>query len=127
MGITCTALCGLPASLQICQVSDDSKVIASDAGKDKHFGFQLAASDNFAIIAAGQDLGRPDHVTPDSAYIFQRGVGSPDERGDVVKLNGSQSTFGQEFGYDVAIDGDSDGDVDLADFGIFQLAFTGAL
>ena len=82
-------------SLQI----DPSKLFASDGVADDEFGISVAVDGDIAVVGARQDDTRNG-----SAYVFTKvsGVWS-----QAAKLTASDGAADDEFGYSVAVDGDT--------------------
>ena len=82
-------------SLQI----DPSKLFASDGAADDEFGISIAVDGDIAVVGARQDDTRNG-----SAYVFTKvsGVWS-----QAAKLTASDGAADDEFGYSVAVDGDT--------------------
>ena len=82
-------------SLQI----DPSKLFASDGAADDEFGISVAVDGDIAVVGARQDDTRNG-----SAYVFTKvsGVWS-----QAAKLTASDGAADDEFGYSVAVDGDT--------------------
>ena len=78
---------------------DPSKLFASDGAADDEFGISIAVDGNTAVIGAHQDDTRNG-----SAYVFTKvsGVWS-----QAAKLTASDGAADDEFGYSVAVDGDT--------------------
>ena len=83
---------------QLLQI-DPSKLFASDGAADDEFGISIAVDGDIAVVGARQDDTRNG-----SAYVFTKvsGVWS-----QVAKLTASDGAADDEFGYSVAVDGDT--------------------
>ncbi len=81
------------------------KLTASDAAAGDFFGNSVAIAGDTAIVGAYQndDAGSASG----SAYIFARNQGGADNWGQVLKLTASDAAAGDQFGYSVAISGDT--------------------
>ena len=77
-----------------------AKLTAGDAAGPDHFGFSVAVSGNTAVIGAYQDGG----TSQGSAYIF-REVGSVWQQ--IAKLTADDAVAHDQFGFSVAISGDT--------------------
>ena len=92
---------------QLSQI-DTSKLTASDGLRGDEFGISVAVDGNTAVIGAYQD----DHTDDDSntignagsAYVFTKVSGVWRQ---VAKLTASDGDTSDEFGYSVAVDGDT--------------------
>ena len=78
---------------------DPSKLFASDGAADDEFGISIAVDGDIAVVGARQDDTRNG-----SAYVFTKvsGVWS-----QAAKLTASDGAADDEFGYSVAVDGDT--------------------
>jgi hypothetical protein len=110
-----------------------AKFTASDAAADDRFGFSVAVSGNTVIIGAPTDAaigefftGVPSSSTDSgAAYVFEKPIGGWLDSTEVAKLTASDAGGRQNFGFSVAIGGDtvivgadySDGGPGLADSG----------
>jgi hypothetical protein len=81
------------------------KVVASDAAADDGFGLSLAIGGDTLVVGAPLD----DDVASGSGvvYVFQRDAGGGDNWGEVKKLVAADAASGDEFGFSVAIHGDT--------------------
>jgi len=82
--------------------SDEIKRTASDAAAGDFFGNSVAISGDTVLVGAVRD----DSFTG-SAYIFERNQGSIDNWGEVQKITASGGVSGDQFGFSVAIFGDT--------------------
>ena len=82
-----------------------AKLTASDAAMDDYFGISVALSEDTVLVAAyaNDDAG----TNSGSAYIYYRNQGGADNWGHVKKLNASDAAGGDEFGFSVALSGDT--------------------
>ena len=89
---------GAISKYQLLQI-DPSKLFASDGAADDEFGISIAVDGDIAVVGARQDDTRNG-----SAYVFTKvsGVWS-----QVAKLTASDGVADDEFGYSVAVDGDT--------------------
>lgn len=87
--------------------SQVQKIVASDRGSQDRFGWDVAISDNHAIVGAyweDEDLEGANHLTDaGSAYIFKNFAGSWLE---IQKIVASDRGYEDFFGHSVAISGD---------------------
>ena len=82
-----------------------TQLTASDAAIGDEFGVSVSVSGDTLVVGAfaadgvGSDSG--------SAYVFERGLGGPDNWGEVTKLTASDAADGDIFGARVSVNGDS--------------------
>jgi hypothetical protein len=82
-----------------------AKLTPSDAADDDGFGYSVAISGDTIVVGAYQEDGAgTDHG---AAYVFDRNVNGADAWGQVTKLAASDGADDDEFGYSVAISGDT--------------------
>ena len=83
---------------------DPSKLTATDGLLGDLFGYSVAVDGNTAVIGAYQDDDASNGVDSGSAYVFTKvsGVWS-----QAAKLTASDGDTSDEFGYSVAVDGDT--------------------
>jgi hypothetical protein len=90
---------------------EQAKLVASDAYEGKQFGDSVSISDDYAVVGAwggGDSWG----VSSGAAYMFRRDdPGTPSDPNDdywieVQKLIGSDTAYGDHFGWSVSISGD---------------------
>ncbi len=83
---------------------DPSKLTATDGLLDDLFGYSVAVDGNTAVIGAYQDDDASNGDDSGSAYVFTKvsGVWS-----QAAKLTASDGAADDEFGYSVAVDGDT--------------------
>ncbi|MBN1510821.1 MAG: thrombospondin type 3 repeat-containing protein, partial [Phycisphaerae bacterium] len=95
----------VPDGCQASVFSEKDKLTASDAAPLDEFGNAVSVSGDTAIIGAlaDDDAGGGSGA----AYIFQRDPGDPTRWVEVVKLRATDAAAGDEFGWSVAIDGDT--------------------
>lgn len=82
----------------------ETKILASDAGADDDYGTSSDISGYYAIVGASlnDDVG----TSSGSAYIYKRNEGGIGNWGEIVKLTASNAVSSDQFGNDVAIDGE---------------------
>ncbi|MCG8457895.1 MAG: hypothetical protein MI919_16585 [Holophagales bacterium] len=82
-----------------------AKLTASDTAAGDEFGASVSVSGDTVVVGASRD----DDREPDSGsvYVFERNVGGADAWGQVAKLTASDAAAGDEFGYSVAVSGDT--------------------
>ena len=84
------------------------KLTASDAQQGDRFGISVAISGDFAIVGATDEDGPEDSIPGAGAvYVFYRHQGGPSNWGQTQKLTAPNAGTGDEFGYSVAIDGNT--------------------
>jgi len=109
------------------------KLFASDAASGDQFGFSVAMSGDMVVVGANHD---DDHGSSSgSAYVFARDEGGADNWGQVKKLTAGDGAMDDQFGYSVAISGDTvvvgapwddDGSADAGSAYVFQRDKDGA-
>jgi WD40 repeat protein len=77
-----------------------TKLIASDPGVLDNFGYSVAISNNKALVGAPFKDGSSRRFDSGAAYVFDVDTGE-----ELVKLNASDSSFNDNFGLSVALDG----------------------
>jgi hypothetical protein len=82
--------------------TEQAKLIASDGATDDHFGVSVAVNGDTAVI--GADLDDDDGVNSGSAYVFTRSGTSWTEQ---AKLTASDAVLLDQFGFSVALAGDT--------------------
>ena len=82
------------------------KLTASDGGIRPRFGFSVAVSGDTAVVGALSD-GTCCGGFPGAAYVFQRDHGGTDNWGEVKKLTASDAQAFDNFGFSVAVSGDT--------------------
>ena len=93
------------AKYQLSQI-DTSKLIAADGLRGDEFGYSVAVDGNTAVIGAYQDDHGNTIGNAGSAYVFTRS--SPTAPWSwAAKLTASDAATGDEFGYSVAVDGET--------------------
>ena len=82
-----------------------TKLAASDAQAGDVFGVSVAGSGDTTVVGA---LGEDDGGTnAGAAYVFHRNEGGADSWGQVTKLTAADAQIDDEFGYSVAVSGDT--------------------
>jgi len=82
------------------------KKTASDGAADDWFGYAVGISGDTLVVGASHDhIGA--NADQGSAYVFTRNEGSADNWGQMAKLTASDGAADDEFGYSVAISGDT--------------------
>ncbi len=82
-----------------------TKLTASDARSGDAFGLGVAVSGDTAVVGAlGEDVGG---TNSGAVYVFQRDESGVNTWGQVSKLTASDAQIDDEFGYSVAISGDT--------------------
>lgn len=82
-----------------------AELTASDADPDDLFGNAVAVDGDTVVVGSYHDDDVDD--SGGAAYVFERNAGGADNWGEVVKLLSSDISFLDEFGFSVAIDGDT--------------------
>jgi hypothetical protein len=82
-----------------------AKLTADDAAAGDEFGYAVAISGDTVVVGAYVDDDGGDDSG--SAYVFERNWGGADHWGQVRKLTASDAAAGDEFGYAVALSGDT--------------------
>jgi hypothetical protein len=85
--------------------SQVAKLTASDAETNDLFGFSVAISGDTAVVGAWGEDGAG--TNRGAAYVYTRNSGGGDTWGQVKKLTASDPEDDAEFGYSVAISGDT--------------------
>ncbi|MCP4656476.1 MAG: hypothetical protein GY856_13775 [bacterium] len=87
------------------------KLTASDGAADDQFGRSVDISGDTVVGGAYGDDDNCPPADPDcysgSAYVFERNQGGADNWGQVIKLTASDADYGDQFGWSVAISGDT--------------------
>ncbi len=91
------------AKYQLSQI-DTSKLIAADGLQGDEFGYSVAVDGNTAVIGAYQDDDGNTIGNAGSAYVFTKVSGV---WGQLAKLTASDGDTSDEFGYSIAVDGDT--------------------
>ncbi len=81
------------------------KLLASDAEADDRFGYSVAVSGDTVVVGAiFEDAGG---FRAGAAYVFERNEGGAGNWGQVKKLTASDAQAADEFGWSVAVSGDT--------------------
>ena len=89
------------------------KLTAFGAQEQDEFGFSVAVSGDTAVVGARDSFRGaspfPEFPVPGpgSAYVFERDEGGADNWGEVKKLAASDGEDGDDFGFSVAVSGDT--------------------
>ena len=83
---------------------DPSKLTAADGLPDDLFGYSVAVDGNTAVIGAHQDDDATNGDNSGSAYVFTKNSGGWSQ---AAKLTADDGAANDEFGYSVAVDGDT--------------------
>ena len=81
------------------------KLTASDAQEHDWFGFGVTVSGDTAVVGAQREDARATDAG--AAYVFERNKGGADNWGEVTKLTASDAEADDNFGFSVAVSGDS--------------------
>lgn len=79
------------------------KLKANDGAEGDQFGAAVSLDGQTMVVGAYN----PPHSRPGAAYVFERNAGGPDNWGQVKKLVGSDTDADDEFGWVVAVKGDT--------------------
>ncbi|MDM8553642.1 choice-of-anchor D domain-containing protein [Desulfococcaceae bacterium HSG7] len=82
-----------------------AKLTAGDAAADDFFGWSVAVSGDTAVVGAYKD--DDGGTASGSAYVFERDSGGADNWGQTAKLTASDAAADDQFGYSVAVSGDT--------------------
>ncbi len=96
-----------PRSAEAAFLSEVTKLLSSDAPTADHFGSSVAISGDTAVVG---ECGSGNCGIPSgngAAYVFQRDQGGAHNWGEVKKLTASDAQEGDNFGWSVAISGDT--------------------
>ena len=85
--------------------STEVKITASDGAFNDVFGISVAISGDTAIVGARRD--DDNGFFTGSAHVYRRDQGGVDNWGQVTKITASDGAAGDEFGFSVAISGDT--------------------
>ena len=94
-----------PVTAQPIITNERVKLVASDGASGDDFGWSVAISGDSIVVSARRD--EVNGITIGSAYLFERNVGGEDNWGEVTKLLASDGASGDDFGWSVAISGDT--------------------
>jgi hypothetical protein len=87
-------------------VTDEvAKLLADDSAENRSFGEAIDVSHDTVVVGAYRDSGNGYHSG--AAYVFVRNQGGADEWNQVAKLTAGDAAPHAQFGYDVAISGDT--------------------
>ncbi len=89
---------------------ETKELVASDAFAFDQFGFSVAISGDTVVVGATQEneFDNPNITSfVGAAYVFERDQGGSNAWGEVKKLTASDRVGIDQFGFDVAIDGDT--------------------
>jgi hypothetical protein len=81
------------------------KLTAADAATYDYFGYSVAISGDTVVVGAWADDDAGE--SSGSAYVFERNQDGPDHWGQVRKLAASDGAKDDQFGYSVAVSGDT--------------------
>ncbi|MCI0576943.1 MAG: FG-GAP repeat protein [Chloroflexi bacterium] len=86
-----------------------AKLAAGDAQADDRFGVAVAISGDTVVVGAYLEDGGPGNPLPNAgaAYVFERDQGGPGAWGQVAKLTAGDAQAGDNFGWSVAVSGDT--------------------
>jgi hypothetical protein len=87
--------------------SEVKKLTASDTADEDRFGYSVAVSGDTVIVGAYVEDGAVGGTDRGAAYIFERNKPTTDWWGEVRKLQYSDPQDNAQFGYSVAISGDT--------------------
>ncbi len=96
-----------PRSAEATNLNEIKKLLASDAQIFDEFGWSVAVSGDTAVVGAYQEDAGGVGFHAGGAYIFQRDEGGADNWGQVEKLTASDAQAGDNFGWSVAVSGDT--------------------
>ena len=82
--------------------SETAKLAASDGAANDHFGWSVALDDDTVVVGARQDDSKKG-----SAYLFTKPANGWVTATEAAKLTASDGGNGDEFGYSVALNGDT--------------------
>ncbi len=85
--------------------SENAQVTGQD--KEDALSFAVALSGDFAVVGAPYVDASPTLTNTGVAYVLERNQGGTDQWGQVKTLTATNATTGDEFGYAVAIEGDT--------------------
>ncbi len=105
IGLAMALAIALPDTAAATNLSEVKKLTASDADADDFFGFSVSASGDTAV--AGVPFEDGAELDAGAAYVFQRDLGGVGNWGEVKKLTGSDAQVGDQFGFSVAISGNT--------------------
>lgn len=82
-----------------------AELLADDVSEDRRFGGSIAISNDTIVVGAHRDSANGS--LSGAAYVFVRNAGGADAWEQVAKLTASDAAQDAQFGYDVAISGDT--------------------
>ena len=85
--------------------SQKAKLIASDGAANDEFGISVAVNSDTVVVGAYQDDDNGNQSG--SAYAFTKLEGGWNDATETAKLTASDAATGDQFGYSVAVDGDT--------------------
>ena len=88
-------------SAEAALLSEVKKLLASDAKGFDNFGWSVAVSGDTAVVGARF------HAGAGAAYVFERDQGGAGNWGELKKLTASDAQAGDQFGFRVAVSGDT--------------------
>lgn len=94
----CVLVCGTESSSQALNITDETKIYASDAISDAEFGISVDIDGDVAIVGAFK--GRQGIQQTGSAYLYDVNTGE-----ELFQLIAGDEFHGDRFGYSVAISG----------------------
>ena len=95
----------IPDTTNAASLNEIKKLTASDAEADDEFGYTVAVSGDTTVVGARvEDAGG---IFAGAAYVFQRDQGGADNWGEVTKLTASDAETSDQFGYSVALSGNT--------------------
>ena len=81
---------------------------ASNAGANDWFGYSVAVAGDTAVVGARQEDGAGDGLSDSgAAYVFERDAGGVGNWGETAVLRASNAGAFDEFGFSVAVSGDT--------------------
>ena len=94
-----------PQSAEAALLSEVKKLLASDGASGDQFGRSVAINGGTAVVGANREDAGGSNAG--AAYIFQRDEGGVGNWGEVAKLLASDAQASDEFGFSVAVSGDT--------------------
>ena len=85
--------------------SQKAKLIASDGAANDEFGISVAVNSDTVVVGAYQDDDNGNQSG--SVYAFTKLEGGLNDATETAKLTASDAATGDQFGYSVAVDGDT--------------------
>ena len=105
LGLPVLAALALPGSTEAASFNEIKKLLASDAEAFDIFGVSVAVSGNTAVVAASRE--GTGGFEAGAVYVFERNKGGADNWGEVTKLIASDARAGGQFGWSVAVSGNT--------------------